>query len=46
VRLRIDQEAKLVERLFDPEALAPDLCLRERIADSKIVSRNALCPTT
>ena len=39
MRLRIDQEADLIERLFDPEATAPDLCLRERTPYCKLVRR-------
>ena len=39
MRLRIDQEADLIECLFEAEAPAPDLCLRERTPYFKLVRR-------
>src|SRR5690242_1454326 len=39
MRLGIDQQVHLIERLFDPEAPATDLCLRERTPYFKLVRR-------
>ena len=39
MRLRVNQKADLIERLFDPKTPTPDLCLRERTPYFKLVRR-------